>query len=219
MHSWRIRPFAGLALAGLAAACARTQQVTSGGEVAPESEARAATTLAGPPKRDSIRQKIGKDTIVVVYTKVPAAGQKVFGGIVPFDTVWRTSLDTPPTLRTTAPLQIGGVQVPAGTYTLYTLPRSLNGARRCELTIGALKVDFSSELASPWQLIFNKQAGEGATEYNPAEDAARVPMYACLLADPEETLQFRFLRSGASTYQLAMSWETAQTWIDFRLAR
>ena len=77
---------------------------------------------------------------------------------------WRTGADEATTLKTDKPLQIGTLSVPAGTYTLYTLP------------------------GEPWQLIVNKQTGQWGTSYNEAQDLGRVPMTASKLDKPVEQL-------------------------------
>ena len=75
------------------------------------------------------------------------------GGLVPYGQVWRTGANAATTLVTPRDLRIGDTPVPAGTYTLYTLPGE-----------------------SEWQLIINRQTGQWGTEYDQAQDLARIPM-------------------------------------------
>ena len=75
------------------------------------------------------------------------------GELVPYDKVWRTGANAATTLKTTAALDFGGTLVPAGTYTLYTLPGEKG-----------------------WKLILNKQTGQWGTQYDQAQDlGARRP--------------------------------------------
>src|SRR5271156_6227143 len=58
------------------------------------------------------------------YTKDPKSGEirKIWGGLVPYGSVWRTGADEATLLITQKPILIGGTTVPAGAYTLFTLP-------------------------------------------------------------------------------------------------
>ena len=80
-------------------------------------------------------------------------GRKIMGGLVPYGRWWRTGADNATTFQTEADLDIGGLKVPKGTYTIYTLP----GAKE-------------------WQLIVNKQTGQFGTEYDQQQDLGRVKM-------------------------------------------
>src|SRR5437868_979977 len=100
----------------------------------------------------------GNDVTIVYgrpYTKDPKTGapRKVWGELVPFGKVWRTGADEATLLTTKEPLDIGGTAVPAGTYSIYTLPEA-NGAK----------------------LIVNKQTGQWGTKYDEKQDLARIDM-------------------------------------------
>ena len=73
--------------------------------------------------------------------------------MVPWDTIWRTGANAATQFRTSADLTIGGGTIPAGTYTLWTIPAP-NGAT----------------------LVVNKQTGQWGTQYDPTQDLVRVPM-------------------------------------------
>lgn len=66
-------------------------------------------------------------TITVEYGRPYAKGREIFGGFVPHSEVWRTGADEATTLTTTADLMLGALHVPAGTYSLFTIPASRNG--------------------------------------------------------------------------------------------
>src|SRR5690242_794256 len=65
------------------------------------------------------------------YTKDPKTGEarKIWGGLVPFGKVWRTGADEATTLIAQKPITIGGTAVPAGAYTLFTLPAEDGSAK------------------------------------------------------------------------------------------
>lgn len=60
--------------------------------------------------------------VQVRYCRPYKKGRQIFGGLVPYDQVWRTGANEATTLRTDHELDFGGTRVPAGTYTLWTIP-------------------------------------------------------------------------------------------------
>src|SRR6187399_1420151 len=104
-----------------------------------------AVAHAQAPKspHETTKATIDGAAISVTYGRPSVRGRKIMGALVPYGTVWRTGADEATTLTTDKAIQIGGTSVPAGTYTLYTLPGE-----------------------SAWQLIVNKQTGQWGTEYD-----------------------------------------------------
>src|SRR3974377_867805 len=66
-------------------------------------------------------------TVAIQYSRPSMRGREIFGGLVPYDRVWRTGANAATTLKTDVDLNIGGADVPAGSYTLYTLPGKRSG--------------------------------------------------------------------------------------------
>jgi hypothetical protein len=112
-------------------------------------------------------------------------GRKIMGGLVPYGKVWRTGANPATSLKTDANLRIGVATVPAGSYTLYTLP---------------------SEGA--WKLIINKQTGQWGTEYDQAQDLARVDMQKKTLPSPQEKMSISFEHTTGNKTELHVRWET-----------
>ena len=101
--------------------------------------------------------------ITVDYGQPHARGRAIVGSaIVPYDVPWRTGANEATSLVTDVDLTIGGVVVPKGSYTLYTLP-ARNG---------------------PWKLIINKNTGQWGTEYRAEHDLARVDLRSRQLREP-----------------------------------
>ncbi len=98
---------------------------------------------------------------MIDYGQPHARGRTIVGNVVPRDAVWRTGANEATSLVTDADLMIGGVAVPKGSYTLYTLP-SRNG----------------------WKLIVNKNTGQWGTDYLPEHDLARVDLRVRQLREP-----------------------------------
>ena len=76
---------------------------------------------ASPPGEATLKFDDGK-TVTIQYSRPSMRGRKIFGGLVPYDEVWRTGANAATSLKTDVALTIGGANVPAGSYTLYTLP-------------------------------------------------------------------------------------------------
>jgi hypothetical protein len=92
--------------------------------------------------RDSTRAEIGNSIFTVDYSRPLLRGRTLLGGIIPYDRVWRTGANAATQFTTSTPIRLAGMQVPAGSYTLFTAPHT-NGV----------------------DLIVNKQTGEWGTEY------------------------------------------------------
>ncbi len=84
--------------------------------------ANAAELAARPSPYDSVQLSIGDRTAQVCYSRPSAKGRVVFGGIVPLDTLWRTGANEPTILHLPFDAEIAGLDVPAGHYSLYTVP-------------------------------------------------------------------------------------------------
>lgn len=129
--------------------------------------------------RDTVRAAIGGADVWVDYSRPLKRGREVFGNVVPWNTVWRTGANAATQLNTSADLVIGGATVPAGKYTLWTLPTQ-NG----------------------WKVILNKQTGQWGTEYNEAQDLVRIDAKVETLATPVEQMLIALEPGG-----LTVSWD------------
>jgi len=173
----------------VAAACARGEDApadTALAAAAAPGTAAAAPQAAQPPAspRDSARGTVGGVDVLVDYGRPSKRGRVIFAadGLVPYGRVWRTGANAATTLVTSGPLIVGGTRVPAGTYTLYTVPGP-----------------------DAWQLVINKQTGQWGTEYDQSQDLARVPMRVTALGTPVE--QFTIAVEGPA---IVMRWDTVQ---------
>ncbi|HEX2188319.1 MAG TPA: DUF2911 domain-containing protein [Longimicrobiaceae bacterium] len=137
--------------------------------------------------RDTAQMRLGGATVLVDYGRPYARGRKIMGGLVPYGQVWRTGANAATTLVTSADLRIGGVDVPKGTYTLYTVP----GERQ-------------------WQLVVNRQTGQWGTEYDPARDLARIPMRVSALPAPVEQFTISLDPGRSGRGELALAWESTR---------
>lgn len=109
---------------------------------------------------------MGPARIAITYGQPHARGRSVVGRLIPQDTVWRLGANLATTLDNDLDIELGGLRIPRGRYSLYTL--------------------YTKE---GWQLIVSRAAGQvGAYDYAPANDLGRVTLSAQALAEPEESL-------------------------------
>jgi len=139
-----------------------------------------------PPASAGCKFADGK-SVTIDYSSPRMKGRKIFGELVPFGKVWRTGANEATTLVTSAGLTIGGKAVPAGSYTLYTVPE-----------------------ASKWRLIINKQTGQWGTKYDEAADLVRIEMKVSQLGAPQENFTIALDGSGAKACTLRIEWETTR---------
>lgn len=144
--------------------------------------------------RDTAQMTIADDRILIDYGRPYMRGRTIMGGLVPYGQVWRTGANAATTLVTTRELRIGGTSVPAGTYTLYTLPGE-----------------------SAWQLIINRQTGQWGTEYDQAQDLARVPMRVERTPAPVEQFTIEMQPGGGNVLNLVMTWENTRATVPMEL--
>lgn len=91
--------------------------------------------------------------ISLTFGQPARRGRDLFGGIVPWDEVWRTGANRATHLKTDRDLRLGDLEVPAGEYTLFTIPQPDGG-----------------------MLIVNRETGQNGNNYDPDQDLGRVPM-------------------------------------------
>jgi hypothetical protein len=130
--------------------------------------------------RKSAETTIGGKKLTLDYGAPSIRGRKVFGGLVPYDKVWRLGANKATHLTTDGDITIGNIAVPKGTYTLYAWP-----------TEGGMK------------LIINKQTGQWGTVYDEKQDLGRVDMKVGKAAAPVELMSLSF--AGNS---LKFEWDT-----------
>jgi hypothetical protein len=145
--------------------------------------------------RDSIVGTVGGANVSVSYGRPTMRGRRIMGEVVPFGQVWRTGANEATAFRTDRDLVIGGTRVPAGSYTLWTVPGP-----------------------EEWTLIINRQTGQWGTVYDPAQDLARIPVAASLESGPPvEQLTMRILPDGAGG-MMVIAWEATTVAVPFTVA-
>jgi Protein of unknown function (DUF2911) len=140
------------------------------------------------------------------YTKDPKTGEarKIWGTLVPFGKVWRTGADEATLLITQMDLQIGEATIPAGAYTLWTLPIE-DGTSR---------------------LIINKQIGQWGQDYkdmtkvyDEAKDVARVDLKKTPLDKPVDQFTMSVGKDPAGGGVIKLMWEDTQYSVAFSVKK
>ena len=142
--------------------------------------ARSLGTLSPP---DSVRASVAGASIAVRYSRPSMRGRVIFGNVVPWNEVWRTGANQATVFETSADLVIAGAPVPAGKYSLWTLP-SPGG----------------------WKLIVNRNTGQWGTDYDAQYDLARLDMKVEPLRQPVEQFTIAIEPSGKRGV-LKLEWE------------
>ena len=144
-----------------------------------------------PPGTAEVTLKNKKVTID--YSRPSLKGRKVGQELAPYGKVWRTGANEATALNTEIDLTIGGAKVPAGKYTLYTLPSE-----------------------GTWKLIINKQTGQWGTQYDEAQDLARVDMKKTSLPQSVEQFTISFDKKNETTADLNLDWENTRVSVEVK---
>ncbi|MGD1018655.1 MAG: DUF2911 domain-containing protein [Verrucomicrobiia bacterium] len=140
------------------------------------------------------------------YTKDPRTGEerKIWGGLVPYGKVWRTGADEATLLITQKPIAFGETTIPAGAFTLWTLPNEGGTAK----------------------LIVNKQIGQWGVSprdskqvYDEALDVARIDLKKDALDKPVDQFTIAVEKNPAGGGVLKMMWESTQFSVPFTVKK
>lgn len=148
-----------------------------------------------PPAEASVT--IAGKTITIKYSAPSVKGRQIFGegGVISKDRtypVWRAGANAATSLHTDADLEVKGLAVPKGDYTL-----------------------FAQINEEPWQLIVNKQTGQWGLSYRKDQDLGRVPMDMSKPPAPVEAFRITLASTGANTGTLRFEWENKVASVPF----
>lgn len=142
----------------------------------------------------SATQVVGLTEMTVSYHRPAVNGRKIWGGLVPYDQVWRAGADENTTVSFSTPVTVNGAKLEAGTYGVHMIP-----------TTGA------------WTVIFSKESGAwGSFSYDQTEDAARIsvtPEPAAM----QERLGYSFDDPTRDSAVLAMRWEKLRVPVEVKV--
>ncbi len=135
------------------------------------------------PKAE-ISQTIGFTDVTISYSRPGVKGRKIWGGLVPYDKVWRAGANEATKIIFSTDVTIEGKKLSKGSYGFFAIPGK-----------------------NEWTLIFNKVADQwGAFEYNEAEDALRVNVKP-EKSNPIEWLRYEITKTSDSSAVVSLEWE------------
>jgi len=110
----------------------------------------------------TFKQQIGFGEVELKYSRPSARGRVIFGGIVPYGEMWRTGAHDATTIRFSEAVKLNGVDIPAGTYSFFTIPNQ-----------------------NEWTIVINKATEmHGTSDYTQEQDLVR------FTAKPEKSARY-----------------------------
>lgn len=138
-----------------------------------------------PSPPETATGMVGGATITINYSSPAVKGRKIWGGLVPYDKVWRAGANEATIFETSKDIKVDGKTLPAGKYSLYALPGE-----------------------KEWVFIFNSKTGQwgikndGSTTEEPANDVLRVNARPIKSSEFHERMRFVIDKRG-----FALEWE------------
>lgn len=140
---------------------------------------------------DQTYANFGDSYVKIVYSRPSKRDREIFGDLVPFDKVWRTGANAATEITTTGDITIGGQELPAGTYSLYTIPTE-----------------------DSWTIIINSDLGQwGAYRYNEENDVLR---FTVKTEETSETYEPFTIKLDGEEGKLYMMWDDTQVSIPIK---
>lgn len=162
-------------------------------QCAPMTENMALEGRASP--YDSTSVVIGTGEAKICYGRPSIRGREIMGGLVPYDTLWRTGANEPTTIHLPFAADIAGIEVEPGSYSLYTVPGE-----------------------DDWTLIVNRSVSQWGIEsaYSPevrSQEVGRTQVEAETVEEPVEMFTIESEPSGSSAANVILRWENTQVTI------
>lgn len=139
--------------------------------------------------KDTVKFELNDLRLRVFYNRPYKKEREIFGGLVPHNKVWRTGANEATTFETNKPLDINGMALPVGKYTLWTVPKD-----------------------SSWTVMFNSKQYEWGVDsemvplWDPNYDVINVEVPVQKLASFVEQFTIAFDNSTDKLF-LTMAWD------------
>lgn len=141
--------------------------------------------LPAPSPQATFSQKVGLTPVTITYSRPSVKDREIFGDLVPYGELWRTGANMATKLEFGDDLKIGGKEVKAGTYALFTIPGE-----------------------NEWTIIINKNYNQGGTgQYSEAEDVARFTAKTETIDYQIETFTITIDDVQANSANIALMWD------------
>jgi hypothetical protein len=138
--------------------------------------------------------QLGSTRVMISYGRPGVKGRQIFGGLVPYGKVWRTGADEATTITVTGKVAVEGKELPAGTYSLFTIPDK-----------------------QEWTIIFNKNNNQwGAYSYDQGKDFLRIKASSQKSSNEERlSIGFQDIDTDSASASVAIAW--ADTKVAFKI--
>jgi hypothetical protein len=141
-----------------------------------------------PSPEATLTQAVGLTNVEIVYSRPGAKGRTVFGDVVPFGEIWRTGANSSTKITLSDNVKIGGQDVPAGTYAIYTIPGK-----------------------EEWTIILHKYLENwGAGGYDQTQDLARFTVKPTMMTENYESFTIDFASFASGKAMIDMRWENTK---------
>ena len=160
----------------------------------------AGKSLGALSGRAEEEESVAGATLAVDYGTPAKRGRDIWGALVPYGEVWRTGANMATHFSTTRDLVLGTgadtLVVPAGSYTLFSIPSEEGGV-----------------------LIVSRQTGQTGTAYDPAHDLGRIPLHARSFDEPVElfTIDVSAGGAGGADGEIRLRWDRGERVVPFRV--
>lgn len=156
---------------------------------------QAAPEVPQPSPRAKVEQRVGITDFAITYSSPGVKGRKIWGGLVPYDEVWRAGANASTLLEASRDFFVGETPVPAGTYAVYAIPSK-----------------------GDWTVILNSNTKAwGTNGYDPANDVVRIAIKPQKLPESRERLTFLFSNATDDAVHLDLEWEKVRVRIPIRI--
>jgi hypothetical protein len=141
-----------------------------------------------PSPTATIQQTVGLTDVEVIYSRPGIKGRTIFGELVPYGEIWRTGANASTKIKISDNAKIGGQEVPAGQYAIYSIPG-----------------------ATEWTVIIYKGLENwGAAGYDKTQDVARITVKPTKLTEKYETFTIDFSDFETAGANLNLMWENTK---------
>ncbi len=141
-------------------------------------------TLPRPSQKAQLMQTVGLTDITINYSRPGVKGREIWGGLVPYDKVWRTGANEATTIVFSTDVKVNGQPLSAGTYSLHTIPTK-----------------------DEWTVIFNTKAEQwGSYSYDESADALRIKVKP-QSHELTEWMEFSLPDLAVEKATVALDWE------------
>jgi tetratricopeptide (TPR) repeat protein len=137
-----------------------------------------------PSPTQTVKQDFGISAVELIYSRPGMKGRKIFGDLVPWGKVWRTGANSATRIKFTDDVSIGGQQLKAGEYAIYTVPNE-----------------------KEWEIIINKGSADWGTNYKQEDDIFRVKATPVKLDQSVETFTIQFANIKSNSADLQIMWD------------